>query len=227
MGSKNILSEIPNNLHGPHPLSRHLCPICKLTKKLCICDFLPRIANRTPITLAIHWRELRRKAGTSHLLRECFTNVKTTVQGVLRVPMSFDHIDESKPTYLLFPSEDATCATELVGKDIQLIAVDGNWNQAKHMTKRHPYLKDLPKMVVPMRATTYRHLREKQSHHMTSFEAITKAISILEPELKTQKAFDAYDLFATRWLSLRTSIPKTEVEKRTLEILSRDKKAKG
>ena len=66
---------------------------------------------------------------------------------------------------------------------ITLVVPDGSWRQAAKSTQREPALKSLPRVTLPdMGPTRYRLRHEPKSGGLGTFEAIARALRIIEGE---------------------------------------------
>ena len=91
---------------------------------------------------------------------------------------------------LLYPGDEAEPLSQehLKNGPIRLVVPDGTWRQAAKMTKRIPWIADLPRVSLPPgRETTYRLRSEPKAGGLATMEAITRAFAILEgPEVAAQ-----------------------------------------
>ena len=84
---------------------------------------------------------------------------------------------------VLFPSEDA-CPLDKLPFTVyptNLIIPDGNWGQARRMLRREPILEGLLRVKLPKGPPSqFRLRRQKQPHHLSTFEAVARSLGILE-----------------------------------------------
>ena len=107
--------------------------------------------------------------------------------------------DPSRRTLVLFPSDEAEPLTrEFLARDprpVTLVVPDGNWGQASSAIRREPALRDLPRVVLPaLGATRYRLRVEPHAEGLATYEAIARALGVLEgPELRAslEQLFEA------------------------------------
>ena len=81
---------------------------------------------------------------------------------------------------------DKALPLELIAESpepITLVVPDGSWRQAAKSTQREPTLKSLPRVTLPdMGPTRYRLRHEPKSGGLGTFEAIARALRIIEGE---------------------------------------------
>src|SRR5713226_3545020 len=125
------------------------CPICYLTRALCIGDSIPTLDLNTRVCLVIHVNELKRSSNTGRLALRALVNSEMRVRGETKEALDLsDLLTDRYRTFLFYPSVDAVeLDHELVAQDgrpIQLIVPDGTWRQAGKVRFRHRELKDVP-----------------------------------------------------------------------------------
>jgi DTW domain-containing protein YfiP len=108
------------------------------------------------------------------------------VRGLINKPLNPDEIILSthQPLYL-YPTESSQILTnELIksyNKPIQLIVPDGSWRQTRRFVKRESWLKSIPHIHLPDTHHTLFFLRRRvKAHGVSTFEAITRALGIIE-----------------------------------------------
>lgn len=183
--------------------------------------------GRGAFVLAIHYREARHTTNSGQLAAQIFSPSQTLVRGqdgdagdaeraqfaaLIEAPGAFDE-------FVLFPHETAVSITEVLNpaRPYRLWAPDGNWKQGKKIANR--LLQQVPgarAVSLPFeRLSTYQLRRESHPEKMSTFEAIARALAILEgdPELEARSA-DIFQLMVHRALYSRGLITQDELAAR-------------
>jgi tRNA-uridine aminocarboxypropyltransferase len=164
------------------------CTSCRLRRHECVCEYAPRLRFATRVFVIVHCKEWRRTTNTGHLARLAIDGGVVRQHGLLDRPIQLDDIDAGSPsTLVLFPGRGAEMLTpEFVAelpRPLTLLVPDGNWNQTKHMMRRVPLLMQATPVRLPGSNRDFAGLRQNQlPDRMSTFEAIAKALGILEGE---------------------------------------------
>ena len=168
------------------------CLKCRVHIQRCVCDFVPQVEVATRVVVVMHYREWHKTTATAPLMALAVPSCEIRLRGRRNKPFDDEGLaDRERRSLVLFPSEDAEVLTpELVGRDprpITLVVPDGNWRQAARAVRREPALSGLQRVVLPKLGKTRYRLREE--HHedgLATYEAIARALGILEGlELQT------------------------------------------
>ena len=172
------------------------CKDCQLRKDLCICEFIPSIDLKTKIIVLIHHQETKRTSNTGKLAHMVLKNSELRVRGLKDNPMdTVGLLSPERQAVLLFPTDDAIDLTsefiQQFDKPLTLIVPDGNWRQASRMPNRVVQLANLPRVKVPLtKPTEYRLRNEPRTEGLATFEAIARALGIIEgPEVQEKMEF--------------------------------------
>ena len=175
---------IPGEVSEVRPV-RLRCWTCYKPQTLCLCDRVPRVRNRTRITLLQHPRERFHAIGTARLARLGLTNLHFEIP---RAPVTRSlaiSLDLPPQTGLLFPGPEAQDLGALTAAERPrgLVVLDGTWGQAGKLYRANPSLERLPRYALtPARPSRYRIRRAPRAHFISTIEAIVEALRILEPE---------------------------------------------
>lgn len=190
---------------------------------LCVCAFFPQKLLRTSLLVLIHQREYWKPSNTGHLVRLISPEAKVVVW---RHPVAPDKslflLEKDKEPLVLFPSEEAEDLASYcrrrkkeirkgngkeagkLEKDIQLIVPDGSWRQARKIITRDKHLKDLPRVKLGnFPPSIYQLRQEKREGGMATFEAIARALGILESKALQEKMEKAFSHLVERILWTR------------------------
>jgi len=159
------------------------CVTCRMHQTLCICALVPRLETRTRLALLVHDREAHKPTNTGQLAARCVPRSTVGIIGDRAQPAALPPLADHEQPLVLYPAEDAVsieayAATE---RPVVLIVPDGSWRQAHKMRRRLPGLAAIPCVSLPEAAPTEYRLRSE--HHaggLSTFEAIARALRILE-----------------------------------------------
>ena len=117
-------------------------------------------------------------------------------------------IEEGRRTMLMFPRDDAAVLTkELIAKDprpITLVVPDGNWRQASKMAQREPSFARMEHVILPdMGPSRYRLRNEPKPGGLATFEAISRALRLIEGEEVYQQLDALFTAMVERTLLTR------------------------
>jgi DTW domain-containing protein YfiP len=174
------------------------CPACRLPTWLCVCAHAPAVTTRTPLLLVVHVHDLGRTSNTARLLALAIRNARLACHGVQPAgPDPASLLPAGATPLVLFPGRGAKPLTpELVAalpSPPALVVPDGNWRQAGKMVRRLPLLDGARKVALPTRDFTGPALRRNRpGHRMSTYEAVTQALAILDGEAIAEPLLDFY-----------------------------------
>ena len=182
------------------------CPICYLTRPLCICASIPTLDLKTRVCLIVHVNELKRSSNTGRLALRALVNSEMRVRGETREALDLsDLLTHRYRTFLFYPSVDAVeLDHELVARDrtpIQLLVPDGSWRQASKVHFRHHELKDVPRVKIGALNTAKFNLRfQHRPEGMATLQAIAHALGVIEGDLVKAQLMKLYHAKLVRTL---------------------------
>lgn len=162
------------------------CPTCRMHLHACVCSTIPRLDLVTHVELIMHRRERDKPTATGELAVRCLVHGRVHVHGHEDAPVDLRGLDtEGRRLLLLFPSDDARVLTpELIAEDprpVTLVVPDGSWRQASRIARRVPGLEGATHVVLaPDAPSTYQLRRETRPGGLATFEAIARALGVLE-----------------------------------------------
>ena len=171
---------------------------------LCICALIPRFDLATRLVLVMHKREEHKPTATGPLALLALPNSELRVHGHQEAPLDFGDLDAAgRRTLLLFPGEAATpLDADFVARDprpVTLVVPDGNWRQAARMGKRLPGLAHAAMVRLPEGAPTrWGVRRELHEQGLSTFEAIARALGVLESPAVQAGLEELFDLMVQR-----------------------------
>lgn len=91
------------------------------------------------------------------------------------------------PGFLLFPANEHSVIQplEAINKEVSslLIVPDGTWRNVRKIIQFSPVLKTLPHLSLPLgEPSQYRVRKTRETEAVSTIEAITRALTVLEPE---------------------------------------------
>ena len=175
----------------------------------CICDLIPRLSLQTRVVVVMHYREWSKPTGSAPLMALVDPRCEIRLRGEKDVPFDANGlVRDDHQTLLLYPDDDAeVLSPELVARDprpLTLVVPDGTWGQASRMVKREPSLVGLKRVVLPdMGPTRYRLRHEPKHGGLGTYEAMARAIRILEGEDVYQRLLVPFEAMVERTLATR------------------------
>ncbi len=176
---------------------------------LCICSLVPKLELSAQVIVMMHHREWSKPTATARLLALASPQCEIRLRGKKDQP--FDDtgiVCPERRTLVLYPSEDAKLLTPaLLAEDdrpITLVVPDGSWRQAAKAAQREPSLRGLERIVLPdMGPTQYQLRNEPKSGGLGTFEAMARALRIIEGENTYQALHQLFLTMVERTLSTR------------------------
>ncbi|NUM88800.1 MAG: DTW domain-containing protein [Bdellovibrionales bacterium] len=168
--------------------SKPRCDRCRMHAELCLCAEIPRVGTRARVVLVMHATEEKKPSNTGRLAHLCLPNSEIRLRGERGAPLRLDGlVDPEHETLLLrLAPESAELTPGLVAglqRPVRLLVPDGTWSQASSTGAR--LARDLPglrqvKLSVGERPSLYRLRAEHHPDGMSTFEAIARALEVLE-----------------------------------------------
>lgn len=195
------------------------CPRCVLRRELCVCALVPRIETRTRVVLLMHAQEEKKPSNTGRLAHLCLPNSEIRLRGLRDgTPLSLDGLfDDEYETWMLHLSHESeelnSERAARMEKPVRLLVPDGTWSQASRLgsmlAKRHPRIRHMKlKADVP---SNYRLRTEHDPNGLATFEAIARALGILECAAVREEMEKIFRIMTDRVLWTRGKIAAHEV----------------
>jgi DTW domain-containing protein YfiP len=167
------------------------CSRCGLHLRSCLCASLEPLALATRVVVLRHRRELHKPSNSGRLVPLTLVDSEVRTFGARDVALDTTGlIDPARHTLLLYPSADSRELTrnELAAGPITLIVPDADWRRAFKFVAREPALVGVQRVHLPSGApSTYRLRRHTNPRFLATFEAIARALGILEgPEVQSR-----------------------------------------
>jgi DTW domain-containing protein YfiP len=191
-----------------------------MRKELCLCESAAAckasLSFQTQITILMHHREQYLTTNTARLATLCIPNCDLYLRGRPNDPLQLSELiaEHSQPLFL-YPSENAHVLSkdylEQFKKPIQLIVPDGSWRQASKVANREIALQGIPRVTLPTgQISEYKLRREPKENGLATFEAIARALGIIEEESVHDALIEIFRVMVKRTLQSR-GVPSTQV----------------
>jgi len=133
----------------------------------------------------------------NHALNTARLAVLGLCNAELRVGERFeDDCDAARPSYLLFPGEDAIPLGSLAdaAQPVRLIVPDGTWRKARKILHVNPWLAELPRVALPEGLSSrYRLRKAPMPGALSTIEAIVTALNLLESPSRFDELLRPFD----------------------------------
>lgn len=192
------------------------CRRCRMHAELCLCSAIPTYHLLTRLVLVMHRHEITRPTSTGPLALEALPNSELRIHGYQESPLDLADLDRmSRRILLLYPGDDAALLDrEFVEADprpVTLVVPDGNWRQAARMGRRLPGLEGAEMVRLPEgRLTEWGIRRENLPHGLSTFEAIARAVGIIESPVAQAGLEDLFRLMVERVRISQGRLPRGE-----------------
>jgi len=156
-------------------------------RPLCLCAHIPVFELKTKIRIVMHWREQKLTTNTAVLACLALPNSEIHVRGRQdNRLMTESLIGVEENAAILFPAESHAIELNEISarnlpRPLTLIVPDGSWRQAKKVAIREKAFERLPRLTLPAGPPSLYRLRHSpHEENLSTFEAIARAIGILE-----------------------------------------------
>jgi tRNA-uridine aminocarboxypropyltransferase len=180
-----------------------LCPCCGLPAPVCPGLDTPRLETRVPVVIVVHRLELQKTSNTARLVKRVLSRCELRIRG------DRDQLPPPIPwarKLLLFPVEGARPLEpgDALVEGTVLVVPDGTWGQARRMVRRDPLLIDAePVALPPGEPSRYRLRRDLGDGTLSTCEAVSRALGVLEGAGAEKALLDVFDRFVGRMLAVR------------------------
>lgn len=189
------------------------CARCRMHLTLCICAAIPRYELATRLVLVMHQREHKKSTATGPLALAALPNSELRIHGNLDRPLDLADLDmPERQTLILYPGDDVPLLSRelLAGDDrpVTLVVPDGNWRQAARMGRRLPGLARARMVRLPPGPpTAWGIRREPHPEGLATFEAIARALGIIETPAVQEGLEELFRLMVATTLGTRGTPP--------------------
>ncbi len=167
-----------------HRARRQRCERCTRPVAHCLCSLIALLPSRTRVLVIQHPDETKHALNTARFVALGLENSQLIVAET--VENLEEYLQQSGYTAcVLFPGEQAQTLSAYQ-QDEQpwlLVVPDGTWRKARKLLHCNPLLAALPRVTLPDGLNSRYRLRKAPSaESLATVEAVTYALSVLEPE---------------------------------------------
>jgi DTW domain-containing protein YfiP len=199
----------------PSRVTLERCPRCALHLRLCLCAEIEPLLLATRVVVLRHRREMHKPTNTGRLVELALVGGEARTFGERDVGLDTTNLfDPARRTWLLYPSADSRLLTrdDSAGEPITLIVPDADWRRAHKLAAREAALAHVPRVHLAAGApSTYRLRRHPDPRFLATFEAIARALGILEGADVEAKLDRVFQLMVERTLWSRGRISPEEM----------------
>ncbi len=190
------------------------CGGCGLPPRVCACADLPRARFSTPLVIVQHVRERHKPTNTGRLFARMAEGTPVLPAG-MREP-AFDPgplRDPSIEWILLYPREGAPVLDPGPGGGRRgFVVLDGSWSQCARLSRRLPFVRDLPCAALPPGPPSFWSVRTQHDERgRSTFEAALEVIRLHEGEAAVAPLRRAFAMLTARMLHLKGKLRSPEV----------------
>jgi DTW domain-containing protein YfiP len=155
-------------------------------RPLCLCALIPSFELSTRLLVLMHCREVKLSTNTARLACLAMPNSEIRIRGERGESLTAESLfPENTHAALLFPTEDAielnAETVKSLPRPLTLVIPDGSWRQAKKVSSREPALNGVLRLKLPPGPPSdYRLRYSPHEENLSTFEAIARAIGVLE-----------------------------------------------
>ncbi len=186
MVAESSFRDMPRRVRG---FRAPRCPRCWMLVDYCVCSLMPRLSNRVPVQLLMQWKESGRSSNTGRLVKQVLEQCDIHMRGRPGQPFTGESLlGPGRQGLLLYPGD----GVEILQADMLddpdkavLVVPDGTWRWSRRLWCHEPVLRKFRRVMLPPGPPSmYRLRREREAAHLCTYEAVARALGILEgPEL--------------------------------------------
>lgn len=183
------------------------CERCGFQRRACACAELQPIAVSTRVVVLRHRKEVYKTSNTGRLVPLVLEGGelrRVGGPGVKIDPRTL--VDPDRRQLLLFPAHDSVplAADPHDPRPVTLYVPDTTWTLAKRLVKREPALASLPRVHVPPGPpSAYRLRHHLDPNFLATFEAVARALGVLEGAAVQHELEHVFARFVERTLASR------------------------
>ena len=162
----------------------NFCPVCRLYKDICICQEIKKFDIDTKVSILMHTKEKRKVSNTAKIAYLCLNNCNLLIKGEKDSETNLgDIISPDHTNLVLYPDSSKELNKKLIStitRPINLIALDGNYNQAGKMFRSEIALQNAIKVRLPYGQRRKDKLRSPlHPEQISTIEAIINSLEII------------------------------------------------
>lgn len=198
------------------------CPSCLLAESVCICALAAPRASAVDFVLLLHHDEVFKPTNTGRLIADILpTNTRAFEWSRTEPPAELLAIlaDRTRYPAVVFPAEEGgnrpvhtAVPTDLDGRRLTLILLDGTWRQASRMFRSSAWLADVPALTFTEPQVGRYAVRQKiREGQLATAEAAAELLRLCGEEGNGQVLEDYFAVFNAHYLATRTGRPIPEL----------------
>jgi DTW domain-containing protein YfiP len=155
-------------------------------RPICLCADIPSIELATKIVVLMHYREQKLTTNTATLACLALPNSELHIRGEKGERVDVESfLPKEGEAVLLYPTDDAlelnAETLRSLRRPLTLVVPDGSWRQARKVASREPELLSIRRVKLPPGPpSNYRLRYSPHEENLSTFEAISRAIGIIE-----------------------------------------------
>jgi DTW domain-containing protein YfiP len=183
--------------------------------RLCLCPELRPLALATRVIVVRTTREAPQPTNTGRLVPLALVAGAIRTRGDAQDPLrAEDFADPARRTLLVFPAPGSRALVRDVTdpRPVTLVVPDGTWRAARRMAAREPAFAGLERVHLPGGPPSRYRLRSHPDRTcLATFEAVARALGILEGTAVQEHLEHLFALFVERTLFSRGRLRATQV----------------
>ncbi len=196
-----------------NPNQQPRCPACRLHLDLCVCHLAPTLDLRTRVEVIIHYADAVKMTNSGRLVSLCLPNSAVHIRGLKDTPLDVLVCANPASRLVLFPGRDSQELTppyvSALTPPLTLLIPDGSWNQARRAVKREPQLQGALRVHLPPGLVAkYRIRAHVDENRLCTFEALSRALGIIEGAAVEQRLDDFFAQWVQRVLYTKGQLTK-------------------
>lgn len=206
VNSERYLLTLNQNIPQPLPARiRPRCERCLRPLSHCLCPHIKAVSNLTRVLILQHPDEHKHPLNTARLAALGLENADLYVGE--HFPDLAQIIAAAEAAWLLFPSDGEQTArspsgAEPLTRSTLLIVPDGTWRKARRIVSQNPVLETLPRFSLPANEPSrYRIRKARERHHLSTVEAIVRALSMLEPHVDFSPVLKPFEVLVEQQIN--------------------------
>jgi DTW domain-containing protein YfiP len=160
------------------------CARCVLHVPLCMCADIQPLALSTRVVVFRHRKEVHKPTNTGRLVSLAIDQGELRLFGERDIELdTHGLVDPARRTLLLYPSAGSTLLAHDPQDDrpVTLIVPDSDWRRAQKLATREARLSGIERVHLPVGPPSmYRLRRHPDPRFLATFEAVARALGILE-----------------------------------------------
>lgn len=188
------------------------CLRCRIHHSLCFCEYLVPIETQNRVSIIMHHREEHLTSNTATLANKILSNSQLLIRGLPERPFNFADLNcqDSELALYLYPHENALELNSenfsFSNQKIHLIVPDGSWAQARKVYRREKGMEKIQCVKLPMGFVSEYRLRKTHIQDgLSTYEAIARALGIMENTEVENKMMDMFRIMVARMVKSRTT----------------------